>query len=610
MIRVLYGLAFGAGIPLAGLALLLSSTVLVAFGPPVFDGWVGKGVTVLFMLAAFLGVMFSQFRYERGLVFVGAWLPLGVGLFLLHGAFHDSVLLGRGELTTCTIVDVARHQRSTDNGIEIWYENDLTCDRPEVTAMRTGRSVGEVGDPVTVLFDPAGRLNPRPADAIGNPRTRAMYGAIALGVGIVIRLIGERDVESRRDLSWRAVTGRRKERRRIRQLARAHGNPEARVNWLLPYYTGEPYLAREPRYAYLTEWRQDPDSSWLVRPVLAERYRVTLPAAPPAVEQQARALSDVYLIATRTWRVANVIGGDTVRVAADAADLRRWNAAAEAYLNEVAEVNRILWDYWLDRGQRLGVSRGRAALLRDWQYQVRYRLETLVRAADAYRPVFDEITAAAETTRLAEEDLIARHRRLQKWASRRLWYLQSTPDGGLLIVRSDVSGESAPDGARSLPQVYEDATRQQRKRLIPVDWDEASLLACDAELAEISAAHPPVGATSSGRPMTRPSPATFASWFKQEYGIRHDRISDRKRLARRRQERDQLRSSQSRGQPARPSFAGGSWPTDMSHIDDHGGGDHSGGDYSGGDYGGSGYSGGGDYGGGGYSGGFSVGGSY
>jgi hypothetical protein len=225
----------------------------------------------------------------------------------------------------------------------------------------------------------------------------------------------------------------------------------------------------------------------------------------------------------------------------------------------VEAVNRDLWRFWVERGYRLATWWVTPGLLRSWQELVRSQCERLARVAAAYRPIVDEITAAIAETKVAEQDLKERQRRLDEWAERPLWYLRLTKDGGLMIVRSDVSGESAPDGlARSLPAVYEDAKEQRQQRLIPVDWDAASLRACDAELAEMATARPPVGATSSGRPMTKPSPFTFVAWFEQEYGLAHNHISGREMLAYLRQERERARSSQSRskGRPVRPRSDG------------------------------------------------------
>lgn len=607
MSRVLFGVAYAVGIPVVGLALMVLGTVLVAFGPPFFDTWPGTAITWLLIWVGSVGAFFSQLRYQSVLLFLGGGAALIFGLYHTHTAFRDSLLLGRGELVTCTIANIDQHVYQ-DGGARYTY--GLACARPDVTTMTTGSSVGQVGDSVTVVADPAGRLDPRPADAVGDPDTRAITGAITLGVAIALRLVGEFGPRSLRPSVWRRDARRRKEQRRIRRLAqaRARGTLQDRVGWLLPY--DRPDRNRPPtRTAYVSPLTRSTGSMWAVKPVPAQRCQVALDAAPPAIEEMIRSLCDLYVIGDERRSVPNVVAGDRAEVAADEADLRRWREATDAYLNELAAVNRDLWEYWVDHGQRLGVFWGRTARLKSWQDHVRSAYARLVRASDAYRPVFNEITAAIETTRTAEQDLQARNRVLSDWADRPLWYLKPTAEDSLVLVRSDVSGEPPPEGhGRTLPAAYEAARAEYHFRLTPVDWDEASLRACDAELAQISEAHPPVGTTASGRPLTRPAPDTFAAWFQQRFGGSHDRVSDRAALANLRQRRA---TRSGRGRPR--SAGGGSWPTAPYIGHDSGGSDHSVGDYGGSDYGsshggsdyGSGYSGGGDYGGG-YSGGFSV----
>jgi len=610
MRRVVFGVAYAVGIPVVGLALMVLGTVLVAFGPPFFDTWLGTAITWLLIGVGSAGACFSHLRYEDVLVFLGGGVALIFGLYQTHTAFQDSLLLGRGELVTCTIASIDRHV-SQDSGTRYTY--GLTCARPDVTTMTTDSSVGEVGDAVTVVVDPAGRLDPRPANAVGDPDTRVIQGAVALGVAIALRLVGEFGPQSFRPSSWRWDARRRKERRRIRLLARARarGTLQDRVGWLLPYDRTD--RNRPPtRTAYISPLTRSTDSIWAVKPVAAQRCQVALDAAPPAIEEMIRSLCDLYVIGDERRSVPNVVAGERARVAADEADLRRWREATDTYLSELAAVNRELWGYWVDDGQRLRISWGQSALLKSWQDRVRSAYARLARASDAYRPVFNEITAAIETTQTAEQNLQERNRALRDWADRPLWYLKPTAEGSLVLVRSDVSGEPPPEGkGRTLPAAYEAARAEYYLRLTPVDWDEASLRACDVELAHISEAHPPVGTTASGRPLTRPAPDTFAAWFQQQFRGSHDRVSDRAALADLRQRRA---TGRRRGRSR--SASGASWPTapyvghdsdgSDSTVGDHGGSDYGVGDYGGshggGDYG-SGHSGGGDSG---YSGGFSV----
>jgi hypothetical protein len=590
MRRALSGLAYAAGIPVLGLALVLSGTALVAFGPPPFDGGVGQVVSGLLTIVGFGTVAFSQLRYLSFLVFLGAFFPLMLGLNFIDMAVEERVLLDRGDVTTCTVLAVTHHEEPTEDGTRTWYDYDLACARPEVTAMTTNNRVAQERDQITVRFDVAGRLDPRPADTTVDPDTSLRQGAAALGVGIVLRLLGEFGVlpSSRVLRGWVTRGGRewRKERRRIRRLdqARAQGNLQARVGWLLPYHRAS-MGGRPPAEVTVVHRNGDyPDSRWAVKPLRALRCQVSVQAMPPAVEEQIRELGELYLIDDRSWEAENVVGGDEERVAADAADLTRWREAAETYLSELAAVSRDLWRFWVDRGRRLGVSRGRPATLRAWQALVRSGYERLARAADAYRPVFEEISAAIATTARARDELEARQQRERGWQARPLWYLRPAGEEGATVVRSDVSGTPPPGVVPGpLRVTYDDAKARHDRELIPVDWDEASLRSCDAELAAMSARYPPVGETRSGRSMTEPALVTFAGWFHQYVGVRHDGISDREYLERRRQIRIQAQAR--RTIPRHPSV-GGSWPTDLGAGDYgiSGGGDYGAGGYGAGSY--------------------------
>lgn len=607
--RVLLGLAHAAGVPLLGVGLMVAGTLVAAFGTPVV-GRLGGIVSGLLTFAGVGTMLFGMLRYENLFVAFGTFFPLGLGLAMIDFAVEDQLVLTRGEVTTCTVLDVTRHEQSGEGDTRIWHVFDLSCAQPAVTKMSTGGRIAEPGDSIAVRYYPGGGLDTRPADSDPNPRPRALLGAAALGVGIVVRMLAEFGVLpaddsrlfSRRPRAWR------KELRRQKLLgrARAKGDSQARPAWLLSYLDapvrGRPPVATATHYP----GHGRTPSEWAVSLVSGSRCRVSLRAAPPAMADQFQALCDVYLISDEQWDAENVVtAGESARVAADHGDLQRWREATQAYLDELEAVNDDLWHYWVDRARRLGLRWGRSTLLQDWQRRVRSGHARLVLAADAYRPVFEEIRSTIATTAQAQQELEARHRRLSEWASRRLWYLTPASDGGQIIVRSDVSGDAPPGTVlRDLSEVYEDAQNHRHTHLVPVGWDEASLRACDAELAELSAAYPPVGTTRSGRPMLNPSPVTFADWFQWRHRQSHDWISDPEELARARAIK-QLRFRRT----VRPRSAGGSWPTDFGGMDDRGG-DYGGGDYAGGgDYGGSSY-GGGDYGGGGYGGGYSGGGGY
>jgi hypothetical protein len=375
----------------------------------------------------------------------------------------------------------------------------------------------------------------------------------------------------------------RKEQRRIQLLAEAtaRGDRQARVNWLLSYdreFDGYERMPVDGVDIHRHAVPDDPD--WAAKPVTAYRCRVSLLTVPPAMAEQFQSLCGLYLTDDGwPYHADNVTEDGLALVVAYTADRQRWHRATLAYLRELAAVHRNLWRYWDDYGRRLGVAWGRSAPLRAWQDRLRSGYEQLARASDAYRPIFAEIDAAIAETAKARQALEARQRDRRAWEERRLWYLRIT-QRSVTIARADVTSKTPPDTTvQSLRDAYAAAKTHYDTHLVPVDWHEASLRACDDELAQLAAAHPPVGQSHSGGSLLKPSPATFAEWFRRYAGVAHDRLSDRHELGRLRQRRNQAQNRP----PGQPHGASGAWPTSFG-IGDSGGGYGAGGYFGGGGF--------------------------
>jgi hypothetical protein len=191
-------LLFAVGVPVAGLAIIVGCTALRAFGPDVLVGnWVGR---LLLGLLGFFGgyglILFSQLRYWNLLVFFGAFFALSIGAFQIEDSVEDWVLHQRGEVTTCTVVEIApREIRRTDSegrtSTDIVYDHSLACADPRVQEMTTGSRVSEAGDQLEVAHDPQGRLSPRPAASVSDPAGKLRHGAFVFAVGILLRLLSE-----------------------------------------------------------------------------------------------------------------------------------------------------------------------------------------------------------------------------------------------------------------------------------------------------------------------------------------------------------------------------------------------------------------------------------
>jgi hypothetical protein len=191
-------LALGA--PLGGIALVCAQAALVAYGPSMLAGnWAGKALLFVMMMAGYALLVFTQLRYENILVFFGAFFLLAIGATLVANAVSDQAMRERGRTTACTVQKVERREvTSTDsNGnttTDVYYDHDLACAEPRVRTMTTGSRVADRGERVQVVYDPRGRLRPRPAGSVGDPGTSLKWGAALFGGGVLLRVLFELDV--------------------------------------------------------------------------------------------------------------------------------------------------------------------------------------------------------------------------------------------------------------------------------------------------------------------------------------------------------------------------------------------------------------------------------
>ncbi|MES9606802.1 hypothetical protein AB0C69_06815 [Actinomadura sp. NPDC048032] len=188
------------GAPLTGLALIVAQAALNAYGPSALAGnWAGTALFFVMMMAGYALLVFTQLRYENVLVFFGAFFLLGIGASVVAGAVSDQALHERGRTTACTVQKVDRREvTSTDsNGnttTDVYYDHDLACAEPRVRTMTTGSEVADRGERVQVVYDPRGRLDPRPAGSVGDPGSSLKWGAGLFGGGVLLRVLFELDV--------------------------------------------------------------------------------------------------------------------------------------------------------------------------------------------------------------------------------------------------------------------------------------------------------------------------------------------------------------------------------------------------------------------------------
>ncbi|MFF8268513.1 hypothetical protein ACF059_14085 [Streptomyces sp. NPDC016562] len=192
--RALAAVAF----PLLITGVLLAFLLLAAHGPG------GRWWTVAGMLAAFglLGFGFLG-RHVR---FVPAALLLWA-LGMTVASFDDWVLASRGLDITCTVLEKGSRvetSTSTDsNGhttttSTTHYDYRLDCPGGRPTAMTSTTDAGSKGQPLQVVYDPAGRIDPEPARGTDTTAAWVAGGLLtaAMVVGAARELFG-------RNTRWR-----------------------------------------------------------------------------------------------------------------------------------------------------------------------------------------------------------------------------------------------------------------------------------------------------------------------------------------------------------------------------------------------------------------------
>ncbi|MFH7595266.1 hypothetical protein WDV06_09185 [Streptomyces racemochromogenes] len=152
-----------AGLPLLITGVLLIFLLLAAYEPG------GRWWTIAGELAAFglLGFSFLN-RHVR-------FLPAALLLWALGmtvASFDGWVLEGRGLDVTCTVLKKeSRVETSTStdaNGYTsthstTYYDYRLGCPGGRPATMTSTTNAGNVGRPLRVVYDPAGRIDPEPA---------------------------------------------------------------------------------------------------------------------------------------------------------------------------------------------------------------------------------------------------------------------------------------------------------------------------------------------------------------------------------------------------------------------------------------------------------------
>ncbi|WP_347630157.1 hypothetical protein [Actinomadura sp. B10D3] len=189
-------LAFGA--PGAGLAIVVAEAALAAHGPSaLMENWAGTALIIVMLLAGYGLIVFTQLRYENILVFFGAFLLLSFGAGYVAEAVREQALHERGRTTACTVQSVDRREvTSTDSEghttTRVYYDHDLACAEPRVRKITTGPPpAAKRGDRIQVVYDPRGRLHPRPAASVDDPGATLKRGAALFGGGVLLRVLYE-----------------------------------------------------------------------------------------------------------------------------------------------------------------------------------------------------------------------------------------------------------------------------------------------------------------------------------------------------------------------------------------------------------------------------------
>jgi hypothetical protein len=182
--------------PLAGIGLGVLASFLESFGPGFFSGnVVGDLVRWAMVFGGAILVLFSVGTGFEGsiLVVFAALVVLWFALFTLPQAVERYAFQRRGLVTACVVLEVERRVESyTDSEghthSRVYHDHTLDCTNPQVTGMTTGGRAGDAGEQIGVAYDPAGRLDPRPAGSAGDYQAKLRTGGTALAAGLALNL--------------------------------------------------------------------------------------------------------------------------------------------------------------------------------------------------------------------------------------------------------------------------------------------------------------------------------------------------------------------------------------------------------------------------------------
>ncbi|MEV0347717.1 hypothetical protein AB0H88_18275 [Nonomuraea sp. NPDC050680] len=187
------------------IALAFGRGYLDAYGP---RGWVGVLLAIigLFVAAASIGLAF--FRCTRVLLSLAMGMALIYCLNQAHEAVARQALAQRGQVSDCLVRQETPQQRTvtdthfqpgtspgdpgttwTSTRTEISYDYRLACHQAGPDSMTTRTSVAKPGTTIAVLWDPTGRITPRPARPGDTPAEDFRAAGLAGGAGVLLALL-------------------------------------------------------------------------------------------------------------------------------------------------------------------------------------------------------------------------------------------------------------------------------------------------------------------------------------------------------------------------------------------------------------------------------------
>jgi hypothetical protein len=187
------------------IALAFGRGYLDAYGP---GGWVGVLLAIIgfFVAAAPIGLAF--FRCTRVLLSLAMGMALLYCLNLAHEAVARQALAQRGQVSDCLVRQETPQQRTvtdthfqpgtspgdpgttwTSTRTETSYDYSLACPQAGPDSMTTSTSVAKPGTTIAVLWDPTGRITPRPARPGDTPAEDFRAAGLAGGAGVLLALL-------------------------------------------------------------------------------------------------------------------------------------------------------------------------------------------------------------------------------------------------------------------------------------------------------------------------------------------------------------------------------------------------------------------------------------